>query len=240
MFCRKIPSAALSFIATYLCSEKHRQLVRNIYDLHDTTTSVGAANADNATTMMKRVYPKALEFGEIRKRRFEREARTARSGIGHAAAADERERDLARESLLLHECSLLCDLAIMGGEATRTYEEFADLETELARAGMGGDPFLSRSRMVAWKAARKKGIPVRWVNGAPTVARNHIKVTGRMGAGRQQQHQQQRGPKPGGKGRGAKACNKCSSKTHLAAACPHKDPQPGSYWFKRAARKKKK
>ena len=235
---RRIPLEAVNFVATYLCSEKHRELVKNIYGLHDESSSEGADNARNASTMMKRVYPKALEFAKIRHRRFEREARAERSSIGHEVAFEERERDLNRESLLLYECSLMCDLAIMGGEAARTYEEFEDMETELARAGMGGDPLLSRSRMAAWKAARRKGITVRWINGSPTVARSAIKVTNRKLVGQRQQQGARTIQK--GKGRGGKTCNKCSSKTHLAAGCPHKEPQPGSYWFKRAAKKKKR
>jgi hypothetical protein len=126
---------------------------------------------------MKSAYPLALEFTTIRERRFEREARASRGEVASTLAVAERERDLQRESALMHRCSQFCDLAIYGYEANQTYERLGDLEVEVVQAGLAGPPCLARSRMSAWKAAQKKAVAISWIHGKPRVARSTVKVT---------------------------------------------------------------
>jgi hypothetical protein len=222
-------------VSDYLCNERHRTLDKNIYELYHQSTVVGHADHKNVVSTMKTVYPLALEFAEARLRRFEREARAERGLVGHKLAAAERQRDLQSESRLLLECSHLCDLAIFGKDATESYEDAREMETELARAGLIGDPLLARSRMSAWKTARKKARKIKWVDGKPSVvATGGIRITGGRG------QQARGGAKDGRVGTGGggaknkkgKKCHKCGAKDHMSFNCPHAKPQPGSYWAK--------
>jgi hypothetical protein len=226
----------VEFVADYLCRTRHRELVRNVYQLHS-----NANDHANAVRCMKSVYPLALEFGALRKRRFEREARGARHETADELAAAERERDLKRESTLLVLCSQFCDFAVYGAVATDTYQRTRDMEVEVVQAGLAGDPALARSRMSAWKAARKEAVAISWVGGVASIARP-ITVT------RVPKDKRNRNVKGGGRGTpssnngggGPRRCHKCNSTTHLAAACGHATPQPGSNWAKSPAKKKKK
>ena len=238
---REIPERTLNYVADYLCRERHRTLVKNIYGIHNQATAEGRDDHANAVVTMKSVYPLALDFAKARQRRFEREARVQRGEVGHREAAGERQRDLTSESRLLLECSQLCDLAIFGKASTELYEDARELETEMARAGLVGDPLLARSRMSAWRAARKKARQVKWVDGKPTVVSpGAIRITG----GRTQQRRSRnnrRGKGSGGggggsspkKNQGGKVCHKCGSDTHMSYNCTHAKPLPGSKWAKR-------
>jgi hypothetical protein len=236
--CRQIPAVTLTYVADYLCREKHRELIRSVYNIHDTTSVAGKANQANVVTTMKSVYPRALEFAESRQRRFEREARLHRGEIGVKLAAVERQRDLSRESDLLLECAELCDLAIYGAKTTQAFEANRDMETEVVRAGLTGDPALARSRMAAWKAAKKTAVQIEWDGaGKPRLVYNTpgraVQVTGRSGKGTGGGHGNGPGVSSGSKKRrrgGTKTCHNCGKAGHFARDCTRKGSSPGSYF----------
>ena len=145
--------------------------MRNVYQLHNEASASGKADHENAVRCMKSAYPLAMEFVGLRKRRFEREARADRHEVADGVAAAERERDLQRESTLLILVSQFCDFAVYGAVATQTYHRASDMEVEVVQAGLAGDPALARSRMNAWKAARKSAVKISWVGGVARIAR---------------------------------------------------------------------
>jgi hypothetical protein len=148
-------------------------------------------------------------------------------------AENERQRgDLQSESRLLFEWWQLCDLAIFCKEARDVYEDAKDMEMAV----------LAKSRISAWRAARKKARMIVWVGGKPTIpSTGKLNISGRarnvQNRDRAPARDEKNAPPKNKKG---KTCHKCGSSSHFSYDCTHSSAQPASFWSENPGAQAKK